>query len=277
MAQIVIDDGDQKWIVAPKGNGLIIFNDGGTIDNRSDDGWKLFKAGAGTGNLPSGNVLCAAKDKDGFIWIGTSDGAGFIPCPQQVFSGSCEAVLPVLKEGAFPGYLFKGDAVQSIAVDGANRKWMGTKNGVWLLNADGDKVLSHFTESNSPLLSNDVRSIAVNGRTGEVFFATGAGICSARGSATEAAAGDSLLIFPNPVPPHYGGAIAIKGLPENSIVKITELSGRLVYTAKALGGQAVWNGRDYAGKRIATGVYLVMVTAKTRTKTRTGRLVFISK
>lgn len=277
VAQIVVDDLDQKWIVSPKGAGLILFNDGGTIDNTADDKWKLFKSGSGNGNLPSSDVLSIAKDKDGFIWVGTSDGAGLIPCLQEAFSG-CEAVLPVLKQGAFAGYLFKGEAVQSIAVDGANQKWMATKNGVWLLNADGDNVLSHFTETNSPLLSNDVRSVAVNGQTGEVFFATANGICSFRGSATEAAEEDNkLVIFPNPVPPHFSGTIAIKGLPENSVVKITELNGRLVFATKALGGQAVWNGRDYTGHKISTGVYLVQATNDTHTEKRMGKIVFISQ
>jgi hypothetical protein len=277
VAQVLIDDADQKWILSPKGGGLILFNDGGTIDNLQDDKWKLYKAGMGSGNLPSGDVLCLAKDKDGFIWVGTANGAGFIPCPQQAIDAGCEAILPVVKEGTFAGYLFKGEAVQSIAVDGANQKWMGTKNGAWLLNADGDKVLQHFTKSNSPLLSNDVRSIAVNGRSGEVFFATAGGICSFRGSATEATKEESLAIFPNPVPPGYGGAIAIKGVPENSIVKITELNGRLVYTTKALGGQAVWNGRDYTGRKIASGIYLVLAAGEGGRETKTGRIVFISK
>jgi hypothetical protein len=183
----------------------------------------------------------------------------------------------VLKQGAFAGYLLKGTAVQSIAIDGANRKWMGTKNGVWLLNSDGDQVLSHFTEANSPLLSNDVRSIAVDGRTGEVFFATANGICSFRGSATEAVEEGNLLVFPNPVPPDFNGSIGIRGLPEGSVVRITELNGRLVYTTKALGGQAIWNGRDYTGRRAASGVYLVLVSNEAHTEKRMGKILFLSK
>jgi hypothetical protein len=117
----------------------------------------------------------------------------------------------------------------------------------------------------------------VNGRTGEVFFATAKGICSFRGTATEAAAETELVLFPNPVPPGYGGTIAIRGVPENSIVRITELNGRLVHTVKASGGQAGWNGRDYTGKRISTGVYLVLVTGDGIKGKRVGKLVFISK
>jgi hypothetical protein len=276
VAQIVVDDLNQKWIVAPKGNGLILFNEGTSLESTADDQWWLYKSGAGNGNLPASNVLCVAKDRDGFIWMGTADGVGLIPCIQEAAAGRCEAILPVIQEGSATGYLFKGEAVQSIAIDGANQKWMGTKNGAWLLNADGDKVLQHFTEANSPLLSNDVRSIAVNGRTGEVFFATAKGICSFRGTATEATEEAELVLFPNPVPPGYGGTIAIRGVPENSIIRITELNGRLVHTTKASGGQAVWNGRDYTGKRISTGVYLVLVTNGTAKEKRMGKMVFIS-
>ncbi|HEY1113060.1 MAG TPA: T9SS type A sorting domain-containing protein, partial [Chitinophagaceae bacterium] len=190
----------------------------------------------------------------------------------------CEALLPIAVQGGFANYLFKGEEVRSIAVDGADRKWIATRNGVWLVNPDGDKVLAHFNENNSPLFSNDVRSIAIDPATGEVYFATARGILSFRGTATEPeATNDNLLVYPNPVPPHYAGTIAIKGLAENSFVKITELNGRLVYQAKALGGQAVWNGLDYTGKRIASGVYLVLVTDGEQKERAAGKIVFISR
>jgi ligand-binding sensor domain-containing protein len=278
VAQIVVDDRDQKWIVSPLGNGLICFNHGASIDNIADDRWKIYKKGGGGGNLPSNDVLCMAKDKNGFIWVGTADGIGVIQCPQEAVTNSCEAVLPVVKQGAFTNYLFKGEEVRSIAVDGGDRKWIATRNGAWLINSEGDKVLAHFTEEASSLLSNDVRRIAINGSTGEVFFATAKGICSYQGEATEpAATSDNLLVYPNPVPPGYNGTIAIRGLTENSFVKITELNGRLVYQAKALGGQAVWNGRDYRGKTISTGVYLVIVINENKLENAAGKIVFIGR
>ncbi len=147
VSQIVIDDEDQKWIVSPKGNGLIVFNDNKSIDNAADDKWKLYRSGAGNGNLPTNNVLSIAKDKNGFIWVGTNDGIGVIQCPQNVFSSQgCDAILPVVTQGEFNQYLFKGEEVRSIAVDGADRKWVATKNGVWLISAEGDKVIYRFTE-----------------------------------------------------------------------------------------------------------------------------------
>jgi ligand-binding sensor domain-containing protein len=278
VAQILIDDANQKWIVAPKGNGLICFNHGNSITNPSDDKWKLFQAGRGFGNLPAGEVMCIAKDRSGFIWVGTSDGIAVIECAESVFTSGCEAVIPIVKGGNFANYLFKGEEVRSIAIDGADRKWVATKNGAWLISADGDILLQHYTEENSSLLGNDIRKITINHQTGEVFFATTKGISSFRGEATEGADNNKqLLVFPNPVPAGYNGTIAIKGLAADSYIKITELNGRLVFQAKALGGQAVWNGKDYKGRQIASGIYLVLVTDENRKEKAAGKIVFISR
>ena len=135
-----------------------------------------------------------------------------------------------------------------------------------------------FTETNSPLLSNEVKRIAIDGKTGEIFFATANGICSFRSTATEGGETNSnVLVFPNPVPPGYGGTIAIRGLVNNAIVKITEMDGRLVYQAKALGGQAVWDGKDYKGRKISSGVYLVLISDEGRKENLATKIVFISK
>ena len=278
VAQIITDDFNQKWIVSPA-NGLICFNSGQSIDNTGDDKWKLYTTGKGAGNLPSNDVLCIAKDKNNFIWVGSARGIGIIQCPQQVFTAQgCDAVLPVVQQGNFAGYLFGAETVQTIAVDGANRKWVGTKNGAWLISPEGDKIIYRFTDDNSLLLSNDVKKIAIDGKTGEVFFSTAKGICSFRSTATQGDAENThVLAFPNPVPPDYSGTIAIKGLVDDAIVKITELDGRLVYQTRSLGGQAIWNGKNYKGGKVSTGVYLVLVSDDTRTQKLVTKIVFISK
>lgn len=262
LAQIIIDDNNNKWIMAAKTGYVICFAHGTTIDNIGDDRWKQYSTGAGNGNLPEGEVLCLAKDKNGFIWVGTANGIGVIQCPQDVFTGQgCDAVWPIVQQGNFAGYLFNGEEVRSIAVDGADRKWVATRSGVWLISATGEKVIYNFTAENSPLLSNDVKKVTIDGKTGEVFFATLKGICSFRSTATEGGkTNETVLVFPNPVPPGFTGTISIRGLMNNAIVKITELDGRLVYQTRALGGQAVWDGYDYRGRKIATGVYLVLVS-----------------
>ncbi|RTL58557.1 MAG: hypothetical protein EKK37_09500 [Sphingobacteriales bacterium] len=277
VADIVIDDINQKWIVSPKGNGLLCFNHGASIDNTSDDRWRRYLFGKGNGNLPSNQVNCIAKDKDGFIWAGTDKGVAIVQCTQDVFNGAgCEALIPVVQQDRFAGYLFGNEDVRTIAVDGANRKWVGTRNGVWLISADGEKVIYRFTEDNSPLLSNEIKRIAIDPKTGEVFITTFNGLCSFRSTATEGTdVNKDVLVFPNPVPPNYNGTIAIKGLVNNAIVKITEMDGRLVYQTRALGGQAIWNGKDYKGRKISTGVYLVLVADETNTEKTVAKIVFI--
>lgn len=279
LSQIIIDDNNYKWIVAPLGNGLICYDHGASIDDINDDQWKRYAGGAGSGNLPNNEVLCVAKDKSGFIWVGTTDGIAVIQCPSDVFiSQGCEAVLPVVPNGNFAGFLFKGQEVKDIAVDGADRKWVATKNGVFLISASGEKVIYQFTEDNSPLLSSDVKKITIDGKTGEVYFATAKGICSFRSTATEGGeANEDVLVFPNPVPPGYSGTIGIRGLVNNAIVKITELDGRLVYQTRALGGQAVWDGRNYKGQRISSGVYLVLISDDGKKERTATKIFFISK
>jgi len=278
VGQILVDDYNQIWIVSPKDNGLFCFNYGQSIDNINDDHWKFYRQGPGNGNLPSNNVLCILKEKNGFIWVGTDRGIGIIQCAGSVFSPqSCDAILPVVQQGNFAGLFFKDETVQCMAIDGANRKWIGTKNGVWLVSEDGEKIIYRFTEENSPLLSNDVRKIAVDPATGEVFISTFNGICSFRSTSTDPVANNNnILAFPNPVPAGYSGSIAIRGLTNNAMVKIAELNGRLVFQARALGGQMIWNGRNYKGEKAASGVYLVIVRDDSGIDRAVSKIVILS-
>lgn len=255
-----IDDIGQIWCATTNANGLLVYNPGNSLTTSADDKWKQYKAGTGIGNLPSNQVNCTAKDKNGFIWVGTDRGIGIIQCTENIFTpAGCDALLPVVQQDRFAGLLFKDENVQTIAVDGANRKWVGTKNGVWLISATGEKVIYRFSSSNSPLPGNDISKISIDPLTGEVFIATNSGLCSFRSTATEAVSTQQkLLVFPNPVPPGYNGSIAIRGLTNNALVKITNLYGALVYQTRALGGQAIWDGKTTNGVKVASGVYLVI-------------------
>jgi hypothetical protein len=164
-----------------------------------------------------------------------------------------------VQQGEFGAFLLEEEFVNCIAIDGANRKWIGTDNGAFLVSEDGTNQLLHFTTDNSPLLNNSVNAIAIAEQTGEVFFGTDDGIISFRGEATGGAVTHSdVTVFPNPVREDYDGPIAIKGLVTDADVKITDVAGRLVYETTALGGQAVWNGRLIdTEERAATGIYLV--------------------
>ncbi len=277
ISQIVLDDANQLWMVSPKGNGVICYNYGNSVDAINDDQWKYLRTGIGSGNLPSNNVYALAKDKNSFIWIGTDNGIAIVQCATSIFQQNCDAILPIIQQDQFAGYLMQGQTVQSIAVDGANRKWIGTKNGAWLVSAEGDKIIYNFTVDNSPLLHNDVQKITIDPQTGEVFFATFSGICSFRSTATEGSETNNVLVFPNPVPPNYNGTIAIRGLADNSLVKIAELNGRLVYQTRALGGQAIWNCTNYNGSKALPGVYLVIVRNDDGTERTVSKIVFVGR
>jgi hypothetical protein len=255
-----IDDKGQIWCATKNANGLLVYHPGKSLTSSADDTWKQYKAGSGIGNLPSNLVNCIAKDKNGFIWVGTDKGIGIIQCTENIFTlAGCDALLPVVQQDRFAGLLFKDENVQTIAVDGADRKWVGTKNGVWLISGTGEKVIYRFSVGNSPLPGNDISKISIDPLTGEVFIVTNNGLCSFRSTATEPISPQQkLLVFPNPVPPGYNGSIAIRGLTNNALVKITNLYGALVYQTRALGGQAIWDGKNTNGTKVASGVYLII-------------------
>lgn len=276
VSQITIDTYDQKWIVSPKGNGLFVLNSGSNLDNPGDDRWRYFRKGKGLGNLPSNNVYCTAQDRNGFIWVGTDKGIAVITCGPEASASNCDAVIPIVQQDNFAGFLFQDEQVICIAVDGANRKWVGTRNGLWLISADGDKLLYRFTADNSPLLANEISSLTIDPTTGELFVGTASGICSFRGTATEGAEkASNVLVFPNPVPPGYNGFIGIRGLASQSLVRITEQDGRLVYQTRAQGGQATWDGKDQRGNRASSGVYLVFASDEQNVERIVTKIFFI--
>src|SRR5690606_8858019 len=121
----------------------------------------------------------------GAVWIGTNNGIGIVNCPSEVLNNQCEAEIRIVQYDQFAGYLFEGKAIRSIAVDGANRKWIATAEGVWLLSPDGDKIIRQFTAENSPLPSNNVAHISTDAITGMVYFSTDLGLVSFRSDATE--------------------------------------------------------------------------------------------
>lgn len=277
VSTIRVDDQNRKWIISPQGNGLFCLDDGGTIDQTNDDKWRHFRQGRGNGNLPSSNVLSVVTDKNSFVWVGTDRGMAIIQCGDDLFNASlCEATLPVVQQDNFAGLLLAEEYITDVKIDGADRKWVASKNGVWLLSADGQKTIYRFTVANSKLLSNTVFSIAVHPTTGEVFFFTANGICSFRSTATEGITEKKKpFVFPNPVPAGFSGTIAIRDLPPNAWVRITELDGRLVHQSRSLGGQAIWNGKNYKGQRANSGVYLVYIADENNQQQVAAKIFFL--
>lgn len=279
ISQIIINQYNQKWMVLPRENGgILVFDENGTWGTGDDKKKRLF-TGVGNGNLPSNEITCLAEDHDGEIWVGTNKGIAVFYCPEQVFSSSgCEAQQILIEQDGHTQILLETEVISAIAVDGANRKWIGTYNsGVYLMSEDGTSQVQHFTVDNSPLLSNEIRSIVINPKTGEVYFGTAEGIISYRNDATEGLTDyTDVYVFPNPVQPGYEGPIAITGLMENVDIKITDISGSLVYQTKALGGQAIWYGKNFKGENAHSGVYMVFCSNDDGSKTYIAKILKVN-
>jgi ligand-binding sensor domain-containing protein len=273
---ITVDSSNQKWMIIPEIGVVVFKND----ENQITD-YKLLNEQAGSGSMTSANVLSLAQDLEGQMWVGTSKGINVFYSPEAILAGgnsNWEAQLITISQGGFNQYLLNSEEVTAIAVDGGNRKWLGTKKaGVFLVSPDGTSQIQHFTVTNSPLLSNTINSIVINEKTGEVFFGTSAGICSYRSDATK---GDDVFgkiyAFPNPVRPDYNGPIAITGLVTDADVKITDVQGNIVFSTRANGGTAVWNGLNFSGKRVATGVYLVFCANTDGSQTKVTKILMVN-
>ena len=251
LKKILVAKNDLSWIIGPKQQGILLFQ-----KQNNQAIWRQLNTGKGSGNLPSMEVTAIAEDKDGSIWVGTDNGIAIFQC--NTINEACDAYLPIVQSNGFNGYLFQRETIHSISIDGANRKWIGTNNGAWLISKDGAEVLQHFTTENSPLPDNSVLSIGIEPTDGDVFFFTKNEIISYKGNSTEPSTTQSAIkIFPNPVAPNYNGPIVIKNLVNNALVKITDINGQLMMQTRALGGQAVWNGMDQYQRKVASGIYLI--------------------
>ena len=277
---VLVDDNNQIWIGKEAGDGgIVVLNYGNDIEDKSDDQYFLLSAGRGYGNLPSNNVICMAKDEDGTLWLGTSRGIAIVSCSGYVTDNACEAEQICIdrKDGSgFCDNLLEDEIINCITVDAANRKWIGTANGLFLVSADGQKTLRYFNDVNSPMLANNVRSVTINPQNGDLFIGTEKGICTYRADATTTdETTEKPFVYPNPVAHDYTGPIAIKGIPNDCNVKIMDISGNLVYQTTALGGQAIWDGNLISGTRAATGVYVALCVGTDKKEKAKLRFVLI--
>ena len=263
--KMFINQQGQAWMIAPKYQGIMVYN-----PNATGEKWSIINTY--NNNLPSSTVTSMIDDKNGTMWVGTNNGIGLFDCNEI---STCKAYLPQIKNNnGFAGLLFQKENVNCIIADGANRKWVGTNNGTWLLSTDGTEIIERFSKNNSQLPNDTIRQIIIAPTTGEVFFNTAQQMASYRSTATSGTTPmQQINIFPNPISPNYNGPIAMRGLAENAIVKITSLSGKLVYQTRALGGQAIWDGKTYDGNKVATGVYLVFARDELGTEKAVGKIM----
>ena len=261
IGDIISTKSGQKWITLPGGHGLFIIDDNNTPDVISDDQSRKLTITDSDGKIIT-SVFSAAEDLEGNIWIGTDQGPVIYPGTSDIFSDDVRGYrikVPRNDGSGLADYMLGTESITSIDVDGADRKWLGTKtSGAYLLSADGTTMLKNYNEKNSCLFSDSIATIAIDNITGEVWFGTSEGVVSVRETATSGKEEyQDVYSFPNPVREDYEGNVTITGLIKDTRVKITDISGNLVFETSSEGGQASWDLTTYNGKRVATGVYII--------------------
>ncbi len=263
--QIVSTPWGDQWIGISSGVG------GGIIVHNINKEEAVLKS-SGTGTIPSNTINQLLLDKEGKMWIATTQGVVYYLSPFLIIEDPLqEAIMPIINSQL----LFNGENVNCLAVDGGNRMWMGTNKGAWLFDNDGSVLIEHFTEGNSPLLSDIVIGISINDLSGEVFFNTDKGLISYRGTASVTGTYKTPKIFPNPVTPGFSGVITIEGVPTNAELKITDASGRLVANIEAHGNTAIWDMYNAYSSEVGTGVYFVFVSNADGSVTQFGKIAIV--
>lgn len=256
-----VDRSGNVWILLGQAGGggvRIVKNDG--IDLR------LLTDQPGGGLLPNREVLSIAIDKNDYMWIGTARGIAYYTFYNE------DGIKPIV-EGRF---LLSEERITAIEVDAGNRKWIGTDRGLWLFSDTGEEAIHNFTTENSPLPSNVINDLELNEQSGELFITTDKGLVSYRSDATEPLFDfETVKIFPNPVTPSFSGLVGISNLMENAVVKIVDVSGRQINQVQGNGGAASWNLADHTGKRVSTGVYVLICVLPDGSESFAGKLIVL--
>lgn len=227
---------------------------------------------ASNAKLTNASILSLAVDYKGTLWIGSADGVMTVFNPSEVFEAGFQVSFPIFENFQ----LLNDQRVLDIMIDPANRKWMSTEQGVFVFDANVERLIYRFRSSNSPLLADEVHQMVLFESTGEVFFLTAAGICSFREGVTAANNRfEELHVFPNPVRPGFNGQVAIQGLARNAWVKIANVRGELMYEGRANGGTFVWDTRSLSGELAPTGVYLIFASDDAGNLQAMGRLAIV--
>ncbi|MDD7080744.1 MAG: two-component regulator propeller domain-containing protein [Prevotella sp.] len=287
---VMFDSRGWVWVNCPEwtpghGSGFAVIDYGGTIENTSDDRTIFFKSANNEDGTKCdlSNVKVIAEDRNGQIWVGCESGVYNIADPETCFTQGFTINQPKVprNDGTdYADYLLNGNIVSAIAVDAGNRKWLGTLGaGVYLVNEDGSEVIEHFQKSDSPLLSDNVYSLAIDESNGRMYIGTDKGLCSYDTGVTEPQPSlnkNNLHVFPNPIRPDYSGMLTVSGLTIGAEVKILTSGSQLVARGTATGGSWQWNlTQSNTGQRVAPGVYYIMVATSDGKKTAASKVVIL--
>ena len=274
-SEIFIDKNNWKWVVAY--DGIFVFNDKNTPLDLKDDDTKFIPLSDNSGEMISSSARSMAIDLTNVLWVGTISGLGYYSNVDNVFGDS----KPILSRNKITvngvvDYLLASESINCIAIDAANRKWIGTNSGLFLVSSNGTEVLKHFTVDNSPLPSNAISCLKIITEKSEILIGTYSGLVGYNIGIHEAKPDLSeISIYPNPVKHDYTGLIRFEGLMEKTTIKLLDINGNLVYETLSEGGTAFWNGNNLVGQRVASGVYVVVLVNSDQTQKKISKIIFI--
>ncbi|MBO5699019.1 MAG: T9SS type A sorting domain-containing protein [Bacteroidaceae bacterium] len=289
LEKTLIDRNGRVWVCSRRtvehhDGGLLGFDFNHTVNNDNDDIYNYRSTVTNQdGTIYSfEGVYGLAEDLEGQIWVGSRVGLFVIENPDDWFDTNfriTQIKVPRNDGTNLADYLLSNVSINTIAVDGANRKWIGTEsNGVYLVSADGIETIHHFTKENSPLPSNTIYSIAINHDTGEVMIGTDMGLVSYMSDASRPSdelSESALQIFPNPLRPEHQGMVTIKGLTSDADIKIITVGGQVVAAGTSMGGTWQWDGNTFAGKPVGSGIYYVVVSTSDGSSAVSGKILVI--
>ncbi len=256
-----IDKNNTKWFTIT-GLGLFYFNEQSTPANVDNDIWGWLREREG---LNSDEVGAIAVDNRGELWIGTDKGMNILANP-----GSPQSKITNV-------FTLRQQSITAIAVDPINNKWVGTHQGVFVINPDGTQLIAQYDSKNSPLPSDDIKSIAIDKKSGLVYIGTSFGLSTLTTYSVEPKQDfDEILVYPNPFKLDKHSSITIDGLVKNSSIKILSVSGKLIKTIISPGGRlAFWDGKDENGKFVASGIYVLVAFDEEADKITTSKFAVI--
>lgn len=268
-----------KIVIAQPGDKepLVCIDTNGTPANPADDRYVSITELYDQDNKGLSDYVWGAMalDHNGQVWLGLNEGIYVIPNVDNMFKPDFRVtrVKVPRKDGSnLADYLLSTEAVSSIAVDPANRKWVGTEvSGLFLVSASGDEILANYTTDNSPLPSNLITSVYCDPNSNSVYVATSNALVELSADASPAKPDYSqTFAYPNPVEPGYTGLVTITGLMDNSLVKIMDAGMHIVAQTQSEGGMATWDLCNLGGQRVGTGVYYVVASSTSGTQSAGG-------
>jgi hypothetical protein len=282
---LFIDSRDWKWIFLKSasrvGRGVMILDTGADPTSNQDDQAVVLNAGSSSGNLPDATVTAVIEDQRGEIWVGTERGIAKLLFPDLLLVGgvaerTAQWLIAENPTGPSP-YLLRDINVTAMVVNGANQKWIATANdGLWLVNAAGTAILEHYTQENSPLLSDAIQDLAFDPSTGNLFVSTNSGIQIYQDRANQGASKlDNISVYPSPFSYERHDEMILEGLPTRSRVRVMTIDGQRVKGMDAEGGRVRWDGLSDDGNQLSTGVYIVIALDRDGKERAVGKVAIV--